>query len=50
MREIKENLMPVDYEEFREKYNQRDISAREKMRELVDSDANKVTNVFSTLF
>ena len=23
---------------------------REKMRELVDSDANKVTNVFSTLF
>ena len=50
LREIKENLMPVDYEEFREKYNQRDISAREKMRELVDSDANKVTNVFSTLF
>ena len=35
--------------EFREKYNQRDISARQKMRELVDSDANKVTKVFSTL-
>mgnify|MGYP004620595427 FL=1 len=50
LREIKENLMPVDYEEFRKKYNQRDISAREKMRKLVDSDANKVTNVFSTLF
>ena len=50
LREIKENLITVDYEEFREKYNQRDISAREKMRELVDSDANKVTNVFSTLF
>ena len=35
--------------EFREKYNQRDVSARQKMRELIDSDANKVTNVFSTL-
>lgn len=33
-----------------EKYNERDIIARKKMRELVDSDANKVTNVFSTLF
>lgn len=50
LREINENLIPVAYEEFRKKYNQRDISAREKMRELVDSDANKVTNVFSTLF
>ena len=40
----------VDYSEFNEKYNQRDVSARRKMRELVDSDANKVTKVFSTLF
>ena len=33
-----------------EKYNQRDIAARKKMRELVDSDENRVTKVFSTLF
>lgn len=50
LREIKDNLVAVEYEEFRKKYNQRDILAREKMRELVNSDANKVTNVFSTLF
>ena len=47
--EVKEGLISVDYSEFNEKYNKRDISARKKMRELVDSDANKVTNVFSTL-
>ena len=50
LHEINEAIMPVDYSEFNEKYNQRDVSARRKMRELVDSDANKVTNVFSTLF
>ena len=33
-----------------EKYNLRDAVARQKMRELVDSDANKVIKVFSTLF
>ena len=47
--EIKEELTYVDFREFNEKYNSRDISAREKMRKLVDSDANKVTNVFSTI-
>ena len=26
------------------------VRARKNMRDLVDSDANKVTNVFSTLF
>lgn len=50
LHEINEAIIPVDYSEFNEKYNQRDVSARRKMRELVDSDANKVTNVFSTLF
>lgn len=44
------SLQAVQYEEFNEKYNQRDITARQKMRELVDSDANKVEKVFSTLF
>lgn len=50
LREVENGLISVDYAEFREKYNQRDISSRQKMRELVDSDANKVTKVFSTLF
>lgn len=48
--ELEESLLCVDYAEFNDKYNQRDINARKRMRELVESDANKVTNVFSTLF
>ena len=48
--EIKDGLICVDYNEFNGKYNERDVNARKNMRELVDSDANKVTNVFSTLF
>lgn len=48
--EIKEDLIAVNYEEFNDKYNNRDVSARKKMKDLVDSDANKVTKVFSTLF
>jgi len=50
LKEIPEGLIPVDYEEFNTKYNERDAAARKNMRELVDSDANKVTKVFSTLF
>lgn len=50
LHEIKKELMPVDYSEFNHKYNQRDVAARERMRDLINSDANKVTNVFSTLF
>lgn len=49
LREIDE-ILPVDYTGFNDKYNKRDIEARNKMRDLVDSDANKVTKVFSTLF
>ncbi len=48
--EIEKELLKVDFNEFNDKYNERDINARKKMRDLVDSDANKVTNVFSTLF
>lgn len=40
---------PVDYAEFNTKFDRRDNDARRRMRALVDSDANKVTNVFSTL-
>ena len=50
LHELEDDLMAVQYAEFNEKYNKRDITARQKMRELVDSDANHVTNVFSTLF
>lgn len=50
LHEIPSGLMPVPYAEFNEKYNERDIAARKAMRELINSDANKVTNVFSTLF
>lgn len=48
--EISEELSAVDYEEFNARYNERDSKARQKMRNLVDSEANKVTKVFSTLF
>lgn len=50
LRECPDGLLAVEHAEFNNKYNQRDISARKNMRNLVDSDRNKVTNVFSTLF
>ena len=50
LHEAEGSPFPVNYSEFNEKYNQRDITARRNMRELVNSEANKVTRVFSTLF
>lgn len=50
LKERRDGLLPVDYSEFNEKYNQRDAAARKRMRELVDSEANRVLKVFSTLF
>lgn len=50
LQEVADSRIVVDYAEFNEKYNLRDIAARKRMRELVNSDANKVTKVFSTLF
>ena len=50
LNEVVDSLIPVKYTEFNEKYNHKDIVARKNMRELVDSDRNKVTKVFSTLF
>ena len=47
--EVENDLISVDYNEFNDKYNDRDVKARNSMRELVNSDANKVTHVFSTL-
>ncbi len=49
LHEIETDLISVDYSEFNNRYNQRDVEARKKMHDLVDSDVNKVTNVFSTL-
>ena len=50
LKEKSNELLAVPYAEFNERYNQRDSLARKNMRELVDSEANKVTKVFSTLF
>lgn len=47
--ESEDSLFCVSYAEFNDKYNQRDIEARKNMRDLIDSDSNKVTRVFSTL-
>ena len=48
--EKQDELLSAPYAEFNDRYNQRDVTARKNMRNLVDSDANKVTKVFSTLF
>ena len=47
--EVREGLLKAEYKEFNEKYNQRDAQARQNMRNLIDSDANNVERVFSTL-
>lgn len=39
----------VSYLEYNVKYNERDARARSRMRELIDSDENKLTQVFSTI-
>ena len=49
LHEIQEALISVEYDVFNQKYNERDVQGRDRMRELIDSDANKVTKVFSTL-
>lgn len=50
LHEVENERLMVEYDEFNAKYNLRDVDARQKMRDLVNSDANKVTKVFSTLF
>lgn len=44
-----DDIISVNYQEFNQQYNSRDSVARENMRHLIDSDKNKVVNVFSTL-
>lgn len=50
LKEKRDQLLSVPYAELNDRYNQRDVEARKNMRSLVDSDANRVTRVFSTLF
>lgn len=50
LHEITGELLSAEYAEFNYRYNKRDVEARKNMRDLVNSDANTVTNVFSTLF
>lgn len=49
LKELEKDLIAVDFKEFNEKYNKRDINARRNMRDLINSDKNKVKNVFSRL-
>ena len=50
LHEITGELLSDEYAAFNDRYNKRDVEARKNMRDLVNSDANTVTNVFSTLF
>ena len=57
---IKQDIVSVECSEesvfdevsstFNNRYNKRDIASRKNMYDLINSDENKVTNVFSTLF
>lgn len=49
LREVSTGLQLVHFDTFNIKYSQRDTTARQKMHELINSDANKVTKVFSIL-
>ena len=49
LEKVENGIIEVRYDEFNAKYNERDRNARKKMHDLVDSDVNKVVNVFSTL-
>lgn len=47
--ENENKLISVEYNQYNEKYNQRDVNARMKKKELINSDKNKLNNVFSDL-
>ncbi len=44
-----QSLEVADYRTFHEQFNLWDQAARRAMKELIDSEKNKVTEVFSTL-
>lgn len=47
--ENKNHLLEVDYRKFNKQYMERDSMARNRMRELINSEQNRIENVFSTL-
>lgn len=47
--EVKEKAESVDITVYGELYDRRDSESRKRMKELIDSDLNKVERVFSTL-
>ena len=49
LKEDVQSLEAVDYHTFHEQFNIRDQAARRTMKELINSEKNKVTDVFSTL-
>lgn len=49
LKEDVQSLEVVDYHTFHEQFNIRDQAARRAMKELINSEKNKVTDVFSTL-
>lgn len=42
-------MIRVEYSVFNDKYNQRDVRARENMHDLIESDANKVTKAVAAV-
>ena len=44
--ENENKLISVEYNQYNEKYNQRDVNARMKMKELINSDKNKLKQCF----
>lgn len=49
LHEMKDGLIAVDMGEYRHKYNERDVAARIRMKELINSDKNNLNVVFSKL-
>ena len=49
LKEMDEECEQVDYRIFNKKYNERDIYSRRRMKELINSEENRVEKVFSTL-
>ena len=49
LKKIQNEPLVVNYKDFNYKHNQRDVNSRIKMHDLINSDVNKVANVFSTL-
>lgn len=49
LRLVEDTPETVEYLKYNARYNERDARARTRMRELIDSDANRLTRVFSSI-